>query len=74
MKSRILIVTVALITTGAFAQIPNGGFESWTSVDPDSWVTSNAPLVYTNVVKSTTAHGGSASARGNAVLVSPVVI
>jgi hypothetical protein len=74
MKSRILILVVALITTGAYAQIPNGGFESWTSVDPDSWATSNAAPVYTNVVKSATAHSGSISARGDVIALGPGTI
>lgn len=74
MKSRILIVLVVLITTGAFAQIPNAGFENWTGGEPTSWATSNAATVYTNVTKSATAHGGSASARGDAVQVGPAVI
>jgi len=74
MKSPLLFAAVVLITTGAFAQIPNAGFENWTGADPTSWATSNAAPVYANVTKSTTAHGGSASARGDAVQVGPVVI
>lgn len=74
MKTPLLVAAVVLITTVAFAQIPNGGFENWTGGNPDSWATSNAAPVYTNVTKSTTAHGGAASARGDAVQVGPAVI
>jgi hypothetical protein len=52
-----------LIATTASAQIPNAGFENWTGADPTSWATSNAAPVYVNVTKSTTAHGGTASAQ-----------
>jgi hypothetical protein len=57
-------------------QIPNAGFETWSSGNPENWATSNAPPIYTNVTKSTTAHGGSASVRGDVVSIlgSPVNI
>jgi hypothetical protein len=47
--------------------IPNAGFETWTNGAPDDWTTSNDAPVLVNVTKSTTAHSGSASARGEVV-------
>jgi len=67
MKRSYLPVVIFLCAAGAFAQVPNGGFENWTSVNPDLWATSNAPPVYTNVTKSSTAHSGSNAARGEVV-------
>lgn len=50
-----------------FAQIPNASFENWTGGSPDSWLTTNSPPVYTNITKSTAAHAGSSSVRGDVV-------
>ena len=61
------LLVLVVVCGAAFGQIPNAGFESWTAVDPDTWATSNAAPVYTNVTKSTTAHSGSSAARGEVV-------
>jgi hypothetical protein len=76
---RILYTVLSLTFTSSCVlaqQIPNAGFETWTTGNPDNWATSNAAPLYTNVTKSTTAHGGSASARGDVVSIlgSPVNI
>jgi hypothetical protein len=56
------------IIISAGAQIPNPGFENWTSGDPDGWVTSNVPaLGLTNVVQTTDKHSGSYALRGEVV-------
>jgi len=39
------------------AQVPNGGFESWTGANPDNWSTSNSQTS-THVTISSNAHGG----------------
>lgn len=46
MKRTLLPLSLVLISGASFAQIPNGGFESWTASgmgydDPDSWITWN---------------------------------
>jgi hypothetical protein len=51
-------------TVPALAQIPNAGFESWGSAGPDGWGTT---FSIGNVSKSTTAHTGSSSIRGEVV-------
>lgn len=56
-------------STTAVAQIPNAGFENWTSGNPDNWWTDNIPGIWAPVTKSTTAHGGSASARLDVIIV-----
>lgn len=60
---------ILLVSSATAQQIPNAGFEAWTNNAPDNWATSNAAPAYTNVTKSTTAHGGSASVRGEVVSV-----
>ena len=48
MKTRVLVfcATSALSFAPALAQIPNGGFENWTTIgtyqDPDNWITMNS--------------------------------
>jgi hypothetical protein len=42
MKTKYMLLTAACLRTAFIvAQIPNGSFENWTGVDPDSWQTSN---------------------------------
>jgi hypothetical protein len=60
------IFTIAFfcIASSLMAQIPNGSFESWTSGDPDNWVTSNnnsASVI--NIFQSTNAHAGNSAVR-----------
>jgi hypothetical protein len=76
-RSLVLLGVVSflvLFSLQAFAQttIPNAGFESWTSGNPDNWATSNAGPGYNPITKSSTAHSGSSSARGDVILISPV--
>ena len=52
------------------AQIPNAGFEQWTSGEPDSWLTSNsAPFI--TVTQDPNSHGGSSAAKGVVVPILP---
>jgi len=65
MKPTGTILALALLcVSGAFAQIPNGGFENWTNGTPDNWLTDNVLGVYTVVTQSTTAHSGNYAALG----------
>jgi hypothetical protein len=57
---------LCLIIQNAFAQIPNAGFENWTSGNPDGWVTSNI-TGFENVTQSGTPHSGSSAVRGEVV-------
>jgi hypothetical protein len=73
-KTLLLFGVVVLLSCGAFtafAQIPNSGFESWTSGNPDGWWTSNqpAPLSWLPISKSGTAHSGSSSLRGDVITI-----
>jgi hypothetical protein len=66
----LLLCVLSLCTTLLFPQIPNPGFENWTSDSPDNWITSNSGS-FINVTKSSIAHSGSSSVRGDVVLLSP---
>lgn len=67
------LVILILSVSGALAQIPNAGFETWTGTEPDGWVTSNTILGNT-ITKSSTAHSGSSSARGEVIPITTAVI
>jgi hypothetical protein len=69
---RLLLLTIVFVfafSLPIFAQIPNAGFEAWTNASPDNWFTNNIPSLWSPVTKSTTAHGGSASARLDVITV-----
>jgi Secretion system C-terminal sorting domain len=54
-----------LLSFNLFAQnVPNGGFENWTSGNPDNWFADNIASIATPVTQSSTAHSGSSSAKG----------
>lgn len=59
----IYTIALALFTSTTFAQIPNGGFESWTSMgtyeNPDSWGTLNNTTALASVYTATKASPGS---------------
>jgi len=61
------LLCLLILSAGVLmAQIPNAGFESWTSGEPDSWYTSNATGI-TSVTQSATSHSGSSAAQGAVV-------
>ncbi|MDP4198270.1 MAG: PCMD domain-containing protein [Bacteroidota bacterium] len=63
----ILVLLFGLLTsTTSSAQIPNGGFETWTSGQPDSWYGFNT-------VQSSDAHSGSSAAKGQVGLSFPTL-
>lgn len=66
------ILCLFLVHPAAYSQIPNGGFENWTGIDPTGWATSNAPPVITNVTRTTSAHSGSYAVRGDVIPMPPV--
>jgi len=72
-RSLLLFALVILFTLPLAAQVPNSGFESWTSGSPDGWFTSNSGS-FIAINKSSIAHSGSASARGDVLLLSPSTI
>ncbi len=70
MKNRYRLCTMALliiISSIAFAQIPNPGFENWAGDTLAGWGTTNAPPVYTNVTQTRDVHTGSYAVRGEVV-------
>lgn len=67
-----LVIFLSFVTSTVFAQIPNAGFETWTGGAPDTWATSNAGSIYINLTQSSTAHGGSSSARGEVISIGGV--
>jgi hypothetical protein len=61
------LALLLLVPAAVRAQIPNPGFENWTSGSPDNWATSNVVPVVVPVTQSSTAHTGSSAARGTVV-------
>ena len=49
------------------AQIPNPGFENWTSGSPTGWTTDNAPPTLLPITQSNDAHSGTSSLQGTTV-------
>jgi hypothetical protein len=64
----IFLVCVATCSDTSYSQsIPNGGFEQWSGGTPTGWKTSNAPPSWSNVLQSSTTHGGALAAQGSVV-------
>jgi hypothetical protein len=60
----ILLIFVLLLPASLYSQnVPNGGFETWSTGNPDSWYVDNVPG-YGVPVTQGTAHSGSYSAKG----------
>lgn len=64
LKSLLTIVAFLLATSTIQAQFNNGGFESWTSGEPNNWFTSNIPGLLTVIEQTTDVHSGSAAVKG----------
>lgn len=63
-----LITAFFCVSVAAIAQIPNSGFENWTSGDPDGWATSNVPQAgLINITQTTDKHSGAYALRGEVV-------
>lgn len=71
MKKILQIFAVTLLMGNiANAQVPNGGFENWTSTEANAWVSTNGLTFFGNpqsVYKSTDAHSGSFACEINTV-------
>ncbi len=61
MKAAMLLFLITGVTAAVLAQIPNAGFETWTSGNPSSWATSNAPPEVVNIRILIVGHTGSAA-------------
>ena len=66
---RFSLLYVIIIPLVLAAQVPNAGFEMWSSGNPDDWVTSNLPGVAAPVTQSGTSNSGSFAVRGEVLLV-----
>ena len=60
---RILLISF-LYLHNAYAQIPNGSFESWNDGSPDWWQTTNIPIVPAAVNVDSNSHSGFLAAKG----------
>lgn len=62
-----IFALIMFLCLSVSAQIPNGGFESWTGDNPNSWTTNNVEGVLTTITKSNSAHTGSSALKGEVV-------
>jgi hypothetical protein len=73
MKRPYTALYTLLIAGTLSAQVPNGGFESWTGNVPDNWSANNiAPLDFYVITPSADARTGAFAARGE-VLQNPII-
>ncbi|MGA2296805.1 MAG: T9SS type A sorting domain-containing protein [FCB group bacterium] len=61
----LLISFTFLFNNSVFSQIPNASFESWTSGNPDGWLTANQAPTLVTVTQTSDAHAGSSAVKGN---------
>lgn len=74
-KNLLFICFFTCIASITYAQnVPNGGFESWTSGEPDSWLTNNIPGTAVFVTQVSPGQSGSSAARGEVMSITTVVI
>lgn len=67
-KNLLFLLCIIASSTLSLAQnVPNGGFENWTSGSPNSWLANNIPTVATPVTQTTPAHTGSFAVKGTVV-------
>jgi len=70
MKSTALALLVLLalaVPAAGLAQIPNAGFETWSSGNPSGWFANNVPPFASPVTQTSTVHGGSSALQGTVV-------
>ena len=64
------IYTILLVVLISFSfirsQVPNGGFENWTTGEPDFWTTNNSDPYFT-VTQSNSTHSGSSALKGECI-------
>ena len=63
---KLLLLALLLLTT-LKAQIPNAGFENWTSGEPDGWFTTNLPPLSVNVTQTSNSHSGNWAVKGEVI-------
>ncbi len=73
MKKNLLLIYFACIVSATYAQnpVPNPSFESWTSGEPDSWLTNNIPGTAVFVTQVSPGNTGSSAARGDVMTITP---
>jgi len=64
-----ILAAIVLISFDVSAQVPNLGFENWTSGNPDGWFVSNIPGFGVPVTQYAPGHSGSSAAQGQSVIV-----
>lgn len=71
MKTLYSLTLLVLYASFAFAanEVPNPGFENWTSGSPTGWYAGNIPGYGIPVTQSGTAHSGSYAVKGQPVIV-----
>ena len=62
-----IFITLQILTTVLFAQIPNPGFEDWNNNQPVGWETINSPGFFMPVEKTNDKHSGAAAVKGTVV-------
>ena len=62
-----LLLLASLLQTTLQAQIPNPGFEDWTSGEPDGWFTTNLPPLSVNVTQTNNSHSGNWAVKGEVI-------
>ena len=70
MDKRILLIILFFVHKIS-AQVPNNSFESWTNENPDSWQTTNIPIVPVSILPDSDAYNGSLSVKGIVVTATP---
>jgi hypothetical protein len=63
-----LIAAITFFSLNLSAQVPNGGFENWTTGNPDNWFVTNIPTLATPVTQYSPGHTG-ICAKGQPVFV-----
>lgn len=61
-----IILTLLIYVSILKAQVPNNGFENWTTGEPDSWTTNNADTLVT-ITQSNSSHSGSSALKGECI-------
>jgi hypothetical protein len=66
-KSTLILFLIATFSLNISAQVPNGGFETWTNGSPDNWFNTNIPTVVTNITQETPAYSGTYAVKGEVI-------
>ncbi len=63
------LVLIVITSLHLSAQVPNSGFETWTSGNPDGWYVTNIPGWGVPVTQFSPGHSGSSAVKGQPVIV-----